>query len=87
MKTQTQNKHTLWVLVLALLAGWWSAGRVLPDIAPQPQPLHDRPILRAVVRLAKTALWIGLFAEGPPADAEQLHTQTQEGFVAHHRGW
>jgi hypothetical protein len=82
MKT---NKHTLWVMVLALLAGWWSAGRVLPDIAPEPQ--QDRPILRAVVRLAKVALWIGLMADAPPAQAEPMPQQTGEGLVSHARGW
>lgn len=79
---------------LALLCvGCMLAGGMLSHsevISPKP----DRPVLSAIARFAKTALWFMAFAEQPPEDLDQRqHVQSvlvdENGYVHvnHSRGW
>lgn len=59
-------------------------------IAPKP----DRPVLKAIARFARTALWFMAFAEQPPEEPDQRqHVQSvlvdENGYVHvnHSRGW
>lgn len=75
------------VCAACLLLGWWfSAPR------SNPAPLADRPILKALVRIAKTALWVMLVAEQPPEDAppQFVHAHARpddERTLRHGEGW
>lgn len=86
------DRSTILVLVAAVAVGYWMAG----GSSPQPNPLtpEDRPVLRWLARAAKSALWIMLVAEQPPAEpaARQLvHAEAigADGYprVDHGRGW
>lgn len=87
------DRNTLLVLAAGFLL-WWLSG----PPAPQPQPFApptDRPVLRWIARAAKTALWIMVFAEGPPAEqarGQLVHAHGEigeDGFqrIDHSRGW
>lgn len=84
------SKRALVLLCLAcLLAGYWLTPPPRPPIGPG----SDRPILRAIVKLAKSFLWVAVFAEGTPAD----HPEPQlvrahvgsDGYrlLEHGKGW
>lgn len=56
------------VCAACLFVGWWYSSP-----SHTPAPLADRPILKALARLAKTGLWIMLVAEQPPAEQPPAH--------------
>jgi hypothetical protein len=85
------DRNTLLLLAAGVLV-WWFSG----SPAPQPQPFappQDRPVLRWIARAAKTALWVMIFAEGPPAqDRPLVHAHGdvgEDGYatIQHGRGW
>lgn len=88
----TLSKRQLAILVLvAIVAGWWLS---LPrGSAPFSPPANDRPVLRAIARIAKNFLWVALLAEGPPAEPAQAQYVRahvgEDGFqtLDHGRGW
>lgn len=86
------DRSTIFVLVAAVAVGYWMAG----GSSPRPNPLtpEDRPVLRWLARAAKSALWIMLVAEPPPADPAARHLVQSEAIgsdgypvVNHGRGW
>jgi hypothetical protein len=69
--------------LLCFAAGWMLSG-----VQDRPK---DRPVLKAIVRFAKTALWFAAFAE-PAPDAVEEHRSVlvdENGYVRvnHARGW
>jgi len=82
----TLNRNTLLILVAAFLFGMW-----LGQPARKPQPLEDRPVLRWIIKAAKTALWVAVFLEDPPPEqnAELRAVVGEDGYVVvdHGRGW
>ena len=87
------DRNTLMLLAAGFFL-WWLCG----PSAPKPQPFAppvDRPVLRWIARAAKTALWIMVFAEGPPAGPPQsklVHAHGEigeDGFqrIDHSKGW
>jgi hypothetical protein len=82
----TIDRKTLLAIVAAVAVGYWLAGS-------KPEPTPDRPVLRWVVRAAKSFLWIALVAEEPPAELEQTYLHHDhvgaDGYrlVDHGRGW
>lgn len=83
----TVSKNSLIVAcLLCVIAGWNLHGSYAP------QPNTDRPVLRALAKLAKTALWFAAFAEPAPAD-QNVEVQSvlvdENGYahLNHARGW
>lgn len=75
------------VIAFCVLA--FIAGRVTADFPPTG---NDRPILSALAKLAKAALWIAAFAEPAPEspDHEPQHVMVDErGYaqINHSQGW
>lgn len=69
--------------LMAFAAGWFVSGAV--------EKPKDRPFLKAIVKVAKTFLWVAAFAEQPPeehADAKSVMVG-EDGYVQvnHARGW
>jgi hypothetical protein len=81
------------IVLVALAVGWWLGSSPSSPINPTPQ----RPVLKAVGRLARIAarlgLWAALAAEAPPqADGRQLvHSPAVDAdghrIVNHGEGW
>jgi hypothetical protein len=75
-------------LVISSCLLCFAAGWLLSDIQPHTQ---DRPVLRAMVKFAKTALWFAAFAEPAPDNIEQhksvMVDETGYVRVNHARGW
>lgn len=72
--------------ILCFAVGWQLHQQSIP------QPNTDRPVLRALARIAKTALWFMAFAEPAPSDpnVEVQSVLTDENGYAHinhARGW
>lgn len=61
------DRRTVWIVVVALAAGYWLAS------SHQPSRPSDRPVLRFVAKLAKNCLWFALLAEPAPADPQPDH--------------
>ena len=67
-------RPSLWPLACALLAGVLLAGWLQPAAprpspwtpGPIPDPHVERPVIAAIVRLAKQVGWMMVFAEPPP---------------------
>lgn len=82
----TINRNTLLILVAAMALGWY-----LGQPPAKPQPLEDRPVLRWIIKAAKTALWVAVFVEPPPPEqhAEVRAVIGDDGYVQvdHGRGW
>lgn len=74
------------VCVVAFAFGMWQA-----QPADNPKPLADRPILRALAKIAKVGLWVMLAAEPAPDSQPQIvHAHIQpDGThgLNHSRGW
>lgn len=86
----TIDRKTAIVVVLVFVLGyWWSSGST--PFTPAPQ--KDRPVLRWIMRAAKSALWLALVADPPPPDAEpQALARTRVGddgqiMLEHRGGW
>lgn len=82
------DRSTAIALAVVFALGYWyaSSGNAAPD-----KP-RERPVLRWVVRLAKSALWVALFAEGPPAEPQHALVRAHVGedghpLVEHGEGW
>lgn len=79
------------ILVLSAVAGialgWWAATSPVSPVKPAP----ERPVLRFLAKLAKTGLWVMMFAEPPPAERHYVvHARVDEHGqkVLHHgEGW
>ena len=86
------KRRAVAVAAALLLLLWWSGSAASPIPSPfAPRP--DRPVLRAIARLAKNFLWVALLAEGPPAEAvDHQAVRTRVGddghrILEHGRGW
>jgi len=86
------DRSTLLILVAGFVIGWWLASG--GDTRKPTVPLADRPVLRWVVKTAKTLLWVAVFVEpAPPEEPEHARTVKaqvgDDGFVRldHGRGW
>lgn len=73
------------VCLVCIAAGWWMASP--RPISPEPQ----RPVVRLISRLAKTFLWIAVFAEpAPEPDVQLVHARIGadgQPLLDHGRGW
>ena len=76
------------IAVLVAAAVTWAAAT--SDYSPI-KPQQDRPVLRFLARLAKTGLWVMMFAEPPPADQAyvvQSRVDSEGHRVLNHgQGW
>jgi len=82
------DRKTLLVVVAALAVGYWLAGG-----AQRLTPETDRPVLRWIVKTAKSLLWIALVAEPAPPEQTTRLVQSravgEDGYplVDHGQGW
>lgn len=90
----TLDRRTVWIVVVALVLGWWLGSSPASPVNPHPVP--DRPILTALARLTRTAarlgLWLAVAAEPPPATGQERlvqHVYDADGhpIVDHGEGW
>ena len=76
------------IAVLVAAAVTWAAAT--SDYSPI-KPQQDRPFLRLIQRLARTGLWVMMFAEAPPAEqAYVVHARTDADghrVLNHGQGW
>jgi hypothetical protein len=84
------DRNTLLVLVACAALGYWLASS--PD--RKPQPLEDRPVLRWIVKTAKTLLWVAVFVEPAPPEPDARHIVKapaigDDGYavIDHGKGW
>lgn len=83
----TIDRRTLALVAALVLGTWILAGR---HATPTPA---DRPVLRAIARVAKLGLWMLTFAEPAPPEARPAHlVNARTGpdghpFVDHQAGW
>ena len=75
-------------LLCALIGYMAHKEQVVPDFSPKPK----RPFLSAVIRIAKSALWVLAFADQPPSDTQvDVHSlmidDMASDYVNHSRGW
>lgn len=88
MDRKTQHAVIGACLVSAAVA-WWLATSPASPVAPRPH----RPVLSAIARIAKGALWVMLLADQPPADDHPHHYALQHvghdghRMLDHSRGW
>lgn len=83
----TVSKQSLLLLCIVCLLLGWRTSREIPV-----SPHESRPVLAAIVRFAKTALWFAAFAEPAPKDHnEQIQSVLvdEQGYahLNHARGW
>jgi hypothetical protein len=84
------DRKTVIVCVICVAAGWWLASSPASPVNP---PAKDRPVLRAIAKVAKLFLWVALAAEKPPENAERtyvVHARVDENgqpLIDHARGW
>ena len=73
---------------IGLLAVGWAMGQGSGGIPLPWQPQKDRPILRALARLAKLGLWV-LVVEPVPDDVadENQYTRFDTDSINHREGW
>lgn len=89
----TIDRRTIRIALVCLALGWWLGSSPSSPVNPHPQP--ERPILSAVVRLARLAARLGLMvavAADPPQDSRQAVRSVRtdaEGHpvVDHAEGW
>jgi hypothetical protein len=79
----TIDRKTLAVVALGLALGWWLGSSPSSPVNPHPQP--DRPVLRALARVGRTAarygLWFALAADPPPAAKAKPEDQPRQQLV------
>ena len=86
---KTTTKMVIGACLVSAALAWWLATSPVSPINPSPQ----RPVLTAIARIAKAALWIMLVADKPPSgDQHQhyaLHAVDTDGHrvLDHSRGW
>ena len=56
------DRQTVFILIAAFAVGYYCSNS---SPSPRPGP-EDRPVLRWVVRTAKSLLWLAAFADPPP---------------------
>jgi hypothetical protein len=84
----TMSRPTFVIACLLCLYVGWSAHSEYP-LSPHVQ----RPVLAAIVKFAKTALWFAAFAEPSPPDPKTIEVQSvlvdESGYahLNHARGW
>ena len=85
------DRKMIGVCLLGIVLGWWLASSSSSPVAPD-RPA-DRPVLRAIARVAKMFLWVALAAEKPPASDTKtyvVHARVDENgnpILDHARGW
>lgn len=86
----TLSKSRLAFVCLAcLVAGWWLTSSPSSPIGPTPQ--RERPVLKAIARIAKGLLWVSLFVERAPEEPQRYaHARLDamgQPVIDHARGW
>lgn len=83
------DRQTALLLVACVAIGYW-----LASPPSRPTPLEDRPVLRWITRTAKQLLWIAVFVEPAPAQANARQMVKapaigEDGYavIDHGRGW
>lgn len=75
--------------ILGIALGWFAATSDVSPIKPAP----ERPVLRFLAKLARTGLWVMMFAEQPPAQETKtyiVHARVDEDgnkVLNHGQGW
>lgn len=74
--------------ILGIALGWFAATSPASPIKPAP----ERPVLRFLAKLAKTGLWVMMFAEQPPQESKHyiVHARVDEDgnkVLNHGQGW
>ncbi len=84
------DRNTLLTLAACVAIGYWLASPPDKNVAP----LADRPVLRWIVKTAKTLLWVAVFVEPAPPEPEARHLAKapaigDDGYtvVDHGKGW
>lgn len=84
----TVELKTVVLACVASIALTWFALTNGTGVYPPPQPEPDRPILAAIAKIAKSLLWIAVFAD-PPERSYPVVQQTigEDGYptVSHSR--
>ena len=88
----TLSKRSLVLICLGCLVfGWWLSSS--PSSPVGPKGPRERPILRFIVRAAKSLLWLAIVAEPPPPETEEQKLVNArvgaDGYrqLEHRRGW
>ena len=86
--SKQQLTYVVGACILCSVVSWWAA---TSDYSPI-KPLPTRPVLRLLARLARTGLWVMMFAEpAPQADQQHLVHARVDGdghqILDHGRGW
>lgn len=84
---QLKRTHLAYLCLACMAAGWWLASSESSPVNPEPK----RPVARLIARLAKTFLWVAVFAEPTPEQHAQLvHARIGgdgQPMIDHGRGW
>ena len=82
-----QKSHLAVVCLACLVAGWWLTSS--SPLAPSPE--RERPVLKAIARIARSLLWVSLLAEAPPEESRSYaHARLDamgQPVIDHSRGW
>lgn len=87
-----EDKKVMQTLVIAgilgVAVGWFAATSPLSPIKPE----RERPVLKLLAKLARTGLWVMMFADPPPKDSTHriVHSRVDdEGHkvLNHSEGW
>lgn len=73
------HKQAIWIGVALLGLYWWNGGI-------QPKAPADRPILRWVASIAKSVMWIAIFADQPPAIDRDIQSAAGDGYTRINHG-
>ena len=73
------HKQAVWIGVALIGLYWWNGGI-------QPKAPVDRPILRWVASIAKSVMWIAIFADGPPAIDRDIQSAAGDGHTTINHG-
>lgn len=90
MNLTKEHKRLVLIVAACLAAGYVLAGA---NMRPQ-TPAERRPVLAAVIRMAKNLLWLAAFADPPPDHpgprrVQHIHHVDASGVVMvnHGEGW
>ena len=85
--TQKEIQSAVVVCLVAVMLTWWAATSDYSPVKPQ----QDRPVLRLLARLAKTGLWVMMFAEPAPTHQQYVvHARVDADghrVLNHGQGW